>query len=102
MWYDCNIKLDNKGFKMLKDLIYTGLGAATILKERVEEEVQKLEDEGKIKQDDAKNLLERLQNIGKQRDSKVKTKLKEIIKESIDELGLATKEDIAKLKEGLK
>ncbi len=87
---------------MLKDIIYTGIGAATILKEKVEDEIQKLEDEGKIKQDDAEGLLQKLQNVGKQRDSKVKTRLKEIIKESINELGLATKEDIQKLKEELK
>ncbi len=87
---------------MLKDIIYTGIGAATILKEKVEDEVKKLEDEGKIKQDDAKSLLEKIQNVGKQRDSKVRTKLKDIIKESINELGLATKEDIEKLKEELK
>ncbi len=71
-------------------------------KEKVEDEVKKLEDEGKIKQDDAKSLLEKIQNVGKQRDSKVRTKLKDIIKESINELGLATKEDIEKLKEELK
>lgn len=34
---------------MIKDILYTGIGAAVALKEKVESEVQKLEDEGKIK-----------------------------------------------------
>ena len=43
---------------MLKDLIYAGIGAASVLKEKVEAEVKKLEDEGKIKTTDAKSFLE--------------------------------------------
>jgi polyhydroxyalkanoate synthesis regulator phasin len=87
---------------MLKDLIYAGIGAASILKEKVEAEVKKLEDEGKLKTTDAKSFLESIEKKGKEEDDKFKEKLKSTLKEIIDELGLATKADLEKLKEDLK
>ena len=87
---------------MLKDLIYAGIGAASVLKEKVEAEVKKLEDEGKIKTTDAKIFLESIEKKGKEEDDKFKEKLKSTLKEIIDELGLATKVDLEKLKEDLK
>jgi len=86
---------------MLKDILYTGMGAVAIFKERVEEEMKKLEQSGKIKTDDAKSFLSSLEEKGKQSDEKFKQKIKEALKEVIDELGLATKSDIEKLKEEL-
>lgn len=87
---------------MLKELLHTGIGAAAIFKEKVEQEVKKLEEEGKLKTDDAKSFLESIEQKGKEEEIKNKEKIKSILKEIVDELGLATKEDIAKLKEDLK
>ncbi len=84
---------------MLKEIFYTGMGATALFKEKVEEEIKKLEEKGKIKTDDAKSFLESIEQKGKEEDEKLKNKFKEILKEVIDELGIATKEDIAKLKE---
>ncbi len=92
---------NNKGEVLLKDLLYAGLGAASIMKDSIEEEVKKLEEKGKIKKDDAKSFLESLQKRGEEEDDRVKKLFKNTIKEVIDELGLATKEDIQKLKEEL-
>ena len=87
---------------MLRDLIYAGIGAMSVLKEKVEAEVKKLEDEGKLKTTDAKSFLESIEKKGKEEDDKLKEKLKSTLKEIIDELGLATKADLEKLKEDLK
>lgn len=87
---------------MLKELIYTGLGAAVVFKEKVEDEVKKLEDQGKLKTDDAKSFLESIEQKGKEEEEKSKEKLKSILKEVIDELGVATKDDLEKLKQELK
>ncbi len=84
---------------MLKELIHTGLGAGLLLKDKVEEELKKLEDEGKIKTKDAKSFIESIEKKGKEEEDKQKDKIKSILKEVIDELGLATKEDIEKLKQ---
>jgi len=87
---------------MLKDIIYTGVGAATIFKEKVEEELKKLEEKGKIKTDDAKSFLESIEKKGKEEEQRAKDELKSTLKEIINELGIATKEDLQKLKEELK
>lgn len=87
---------------MLRELLYTGIGAASVIKEKVEEEIKKLEDEGKLKTDDAKTFLESIEKKGKEEEAKSKEKLKSTLKEIIEELGLATKDDLAKLKEELK
>lgn len=87
---------------MLKELIYTGLGGALILKEKVEGELQKLQDDGKLDAKDIKSFIESLEQKGKQSDEKFKEELKSTIKEILDELGVATKADIEKLKEDLK
>ncbi|MDD2906691.1 MAG: hypothetical protein PHH41_00560 [Sulfurimonas sp.] len=87
---------------MFKDLIYAGIGAATVLKEKVEEEVKKLEEQGKLKTSDAKSFLESIEKKGKEEETRLKDELKRALKEVIDELGLATKADIEKLKEDLK
>jgi len=132
---------------MLKELIFTGLGGALVLKEKIEDELKKLEDKGKLDKDgfltivdrysrfaklggemislgsieekiedelkkledkgkidtkDVKSFLESLEQKGKESDEKFKNELKSTLKEIIDELGLATKEDLQKLKEELK
>jgi len=87
---------------MLKELLHTGLGAGLLLKEKVEEELQKLEDDGKIKTKDAKSFIKSIEKKGKEEDRKQKDKIKSILKEVIDELGLATKNDIENLKQELK
>ncbi len=86
---------------MLKEIMYTGIGAAALLKEKLEEEVAKLEEKGKIKADDAKALLESIEQKGREEDEKMKIALKDSLKEAIAELGIATKEDLGKLKEDL-
>ncbi len=87
---------------MLKELIFTGLGGALVLKEKIEDELKKLEEKGKLDTKDVKSFLESLEQKGKESDEKFKAELKSTLKEIIDELGLATKKDLEKLKEDLK
>lgn len=86
---------------MLKDIVYTALGASIIVKEKIKEELKILEDKGKIQKVDAKELLKSLEKKGKIEDKKMKKQIKLMIKEVIDELGFATKKDLKKLKEDL-
>lgn len=87
---------------MLKELLHTSIGAGLLLKEKVEEDIKKLEETGKLKSDDAKSFLESLEQKGQEEELKNKEKLKLLLKEIIDELGLVTKDDLEKLKQELK
>ena len=83
---------------MLKELLYTGMGGALLIKERVEEELKKLEEKGKLNADETKSFLENLKTRGENEETRLKEELKTAIKEVIEELGLATKKDIEALK----
>lgn len=87
---------------MLKELIFAGIGATSILKEKVDEELNKLKEEGKIDSSDIKGFIDSLENKGKEQEDKFKELIKDNIKVVIDELNLATKEDLEKLKKDLK
>lgn len=84
---------------MFKELLYTGLGGALLLKERVDEEIDKLQKKGKLSKEDADTFIKKLQTRGEEEEEKVKDKIKEALKEVIEEMGLATKVDIEALKE---
>lgn len=86
----------------MKHMLYTGLGVMSVFKDKVEEEVKKLEEKGKLKKEDAKSFMDTIEKRGKEEDEKMKQKIKDVLKEIIDELGIATKEDIQKLKEEMK
>ncbi len=79
---------------MFKELMYTGLGGALLLKEKVEEELKKLEEKGKINTTDTKSFLESLKTKGENEENHLKDELKSAIREVIEELGIATKKDI--------
>jgi polyhydroxyalkanoate synthesis regulator phasin len=82
---------------MLKDLLYLGLGSAVLLKDKVESELNELKEKGKISQEDIKQIIQNAKEKGKNEEDKLKSIIKEALKDVIDELDLATKEDIQKL-----
>lgn len=84
---------------MLKEILYTGVGGVLLLKDRVEEELKKLQEHGKLSKEDGEKFLDNLKARGEEEEVKVKTEIKEALKEVIDEMGLATKEDIKALKD---
>jgi len=84
---------------MLKDLINIGIGSALIAKERVEEELNKLVEKGKISKEEASKLINDAKEKAKEQEEKLKNSIKEAIKDVLKELDIATKEDLEKLKE---
>ena len=82
---------------MLKDLLYLGLGSVVLLKEKVESELETLKEKGKISEDDIKQIIQNAKEKGKDEEDRVKSIIKEALKDVIDELNLATKEDIQNL-----
>lgn len=86
---------------MLKELLHVGLGSVVVVKEKIEEELKVLQEKGKINSTDAKSFIESVTKKGEEEDERVKTKLKEMFKEAIEELGVATKKDLEDLKSKL-
>ena len=87
---------------MLKDLIYIGLGGALLAKEKVEKELSELVEKGKLNKEDAKSFIDKAKIKGEEEEKEFKAHLKEVIKETLEEMDLATKEDIQTLLKEMK
>ena len=87
---------------MLKDLITIGLGGALLAKEKVEKELSELVDKGKLNKDEAQNFIDRAKVKGEEEEKEFKAHLKEVIKETLQEMDIASKEDIKTLIEEMK
>jgi len=87
---------------MLKDLITIGLGGALLAKEKVEKELSELVDKGKLNKDEAQNFIDKAKVKGKEEEKEFKAHLKEVIKETLQEMDIATKEDIKALIKAMK
>ena len=83
---------------MIHQLVYALLGGGVLVKEKIEEELKKLDDKGQISTTDAKTFLANLQTKGEDEEQRLKELLKSAIREVIDDIGLATKQDIQSLK----
>jgi polyhydroxyalkanoate synthesis regulator phasin len=86
---------------MLKELLHVGLGSVVVVKEKIEEELKVLQEKGKINSTDARSFIESITKKGEEEDERVKAKIKEMLKEAIEELGVATKKDLEDLKSKL-
>ncbi len=87
---------------MLKDLIYIGLGGALLAKEKVAEELSELVEKGKLNKEDAQSFIDKAKVKGEEEEKEFKAHLKEVIKETLEEMGVATKEDIKALTKEMK
>ncbi|TVM18658.1 hypothetical protein DPQ33_04030 [Oceanidesulfovibrio indonesiensis] len=85
-----------------KDLLYLGLGAAFMAKDRMEEIMKDLEEKSDISREEARQFVEDAkQRAQKERDEWEKT-IKDSVRETLDDMGVATKDDIKKLEKLLK
>lgn len=85
----------------LEQLFYFGLGSALMAKEKIEqagESTRGFREEGDRK---AREFFDQAVAKGSEEREQVKASIKELLKEAIDELGLATRDDINALREEL-
>ena len=87
---------------MLKDLMYIGLGSALLAKEKVEKELNEMVEKGKLSKEEAQNFIDKAKTKGEEEEKEFKNKLKESIREVLEEMNIATKDDIEALKKDKK
>lgn len=85
----------------LKDFFYAGVGAAMVAKEKVEKELLELKTKGKDSKGECQKKYEEAKVKAKDLEAELDRKLKEKIKSILDELGVATKEDLEELKKSI-
>lgn len=85
----------------LEQLFYFGLGTALMAKDKIEqagESAKELKEENERK---AREFFDQAVAKGSEERGQLKASMKELLKEAMDELGLATKADLDALREEL-
>ncbi len=88
--------------EQLEQLFYFGLGSALMAKEKIEqagESAKGIKEENERK---AREFFDQAVAKGSEERGRLKDEVKELLKEVMDELGLATKADLEALREELK
>ncbi|MBU0944046.1 MAG: hypothetical protein KJ804_14775 [Proteobacteria bacterium] len=84
--------------ELLKNIVYTGIGAAFLTKDKIEELKDDLVKQGKIGEEEGKKFVDELvTKIGTVKDS-LDLKINQIVEEKIKQLDIPTNSDIADLR----
>ncbi|AGW14894.1 phasin family protein [Megalodesulfovibrio gigas] len=85
-----------------KDLLYIGLGAAYMAKDKMDELLGDLEERGKLSREEAEKFLDDAKARAAKERTDMEASLKTALREAVAELGLATKDDVEDLKKLIK
>ncbi len=75
----------------------TGIGAVILTKEKIEESVQKMVNESKIAEEDARKLVDELAGSGQEQVSKLSADVREVFKNALDNMGVARRDEFEAL-----
>lgn len=85
-----------------KDLLYMGLGAAFMAKDRVEELLNDITEKGDISREEARKFMEDAKERAQKERAEWEKSMKDSVREVLNDFGVATKDDIKKLEKLLK
>lgn len=80
------------------DILYLGLGAAFLAKDKVESLLEEMEKRGEISRKDAESFIKEAKTRAKKEQDAMDARIRGQIKKGLEEMGLATKADIEELK----
>jgi polyhydroxyalkanoate synthesis regulator phasin len=83
--------------ELLKNVVYAGLGAAFLTKEKVEELTKDLIEKGKMSQEEGKQFVEDLLRKSEKAKDQLDLWINKRVEERINQLNLATKDEVAEL-----
>jgi polyhydroxyalkanoate synthesis regulator phasin len=84
--------------ELLKNVVYTGIGAAFLTKEKIEEFKDDLVNQGKIGQDEGKRFVEEMVQKTESIKESLDLKINKIVEERIKKLNIVTRDDFADLR----
>ena len=87
--------------KKLEQLFYAGLGGALAVKEKLESSNEEIKAWQEKSEEHARAFFDEMAARGEKEKDQFKGMLKDVLKELVDELNLATKDDLEKLKQEL-
>ena len=79
--------------------LLAGIGLLSMTREKAQEVIDELSEEGKVQKKEVKDWVEQLTDRGEEERQALRKLVRDEMKKVLDEMGLATKEDIQKLLE---
>jgi polyhydroxyalkanoate synthesis regulator phasin len=83
--------------KVFKEMMVTGLGALFLTKDKLQEMVDELVEQGKMSREEAAEMVEEMMTKAKEQRNDIEERITEDIKENLDKAGLTSKEKVEKL-----
>ncbi|ADW18691.1 hypothetical protein Despr_2554 [Desulfobulbus propionicus DSM 2032] len=83
--------------EMLKNIVYAGIGAAFLTKEKIEELKGELIEKGKMSQEEGKQFVDDLLRKSEKAKDQLDLWINKRVEDRIKQLNLATKDEIAEL-----
>ena len=83
--------------EILKSILYTGIGAAFLTKEKIEEIQKDLSEKGKLSQEEGKQFMEELRLKSEKARDQLDLWVNKRVEERVHQLNLVTKDEIADL-----
>ncbi len=76
-----------------------GMGLLSMTREKAQQVIEELTHEGELQKGEMKQWVDQLSNRGEEERQALRKLIRDEVKKVLDEMGLATKEDIQKLRE---
>lgn len=89
-------------FEIFKKSLFAGLGFAVVTKTKLESLLEKLVQEGKMSRDEAEKMGQELLESGEKQWTDIETRMKETVKEFLDNMDICKASDLKKLEKKVK
>ncbi len=86
---------------LLKNAFYTGLGAADLTREKVEEFAKELVDKGKVSENEVKKFVDEAVAKSEERKEQMKDQLEKITETTMKKMNLVSRDDLDALEKRL-
>lgn len=87
---------------LIKKVMFTGIGMASLTKDKIEELGKEIIKQGKLSEKEGKELLEGLLKKSEEAKKEVKEQVEKLVSDSMKRMNFATREDLMKLEEEVK
>ena len=87
--------------ELIKKAFYTGLGAAELTREKVEDLARELADKGKVSDNEIKKFVDEMLDKSQERKEQLMKQFEKMIEDVMKKMNLATREDLDSLEKRL-
>jgi len=87
--------------ELIKKAFYTGLGAAELTREKVEDLARELADKGKVSESEIKKFVDEMLDKSQERKDQLMKQFEKMIEEALKKMNLASRDDLDALEKRL-